>query len=436
MIRPGHLLRTLVAIVALVVAACTSTTAEETTTTTTTTTTATVPVVDGIDPAALEELRAEIDGLIAATEELRGLPFLEPPRVDILPPDEFEQRVRDLVASELVAEEVAAEEALYRLLGMLTGGVDLETLLVDLLGDQVVGFYDDDTRELVVPGDADLSVYERTVIVHELVHALGDQHFMFGDRLDALVEAEAFEEAAALQALVEGDATYFQFVYIEDLPPIDLLALGTEILGQDADLPQGTPAFLEQQLLFPYDEGFRLVERMVEVGGLAAVDQAYRDPPVTTEQVLHPDRYFTREAVRSVDLPPTDVTGYDVLEEGVFGELGIRLLLTGSEDPGTVTQVADGWGGDAYRLLGSGDDVAFVLHYIGDTERDAIELVQALIDHARDTMVAGGGTDTAGGIEFAEEGRPYVFIDRRGSEILFVAATDAGAGRELRRLAG
>ena len=138
----------------------------------------------------------------------RGLPFLEPPEVAIIPADAFEQRIRDRVAADLDPDEIAAEDTLYRLLGMLEGNTDLLTLILDVLGDQVVGFYDERTGELVVPGVADLSVYERTVIVHELVHALGDQHFMFGDEFRRLRDAELFEQAAALQALVEGGATY------------------------------------------------------------------------------------------------------------------------------------------------------------------------------------------------------------------------------------
>ena len=75
------------------------------------------------------------------------------------------------------------------------------------------GYYDDETREMVVSGASTLSPLSKTIVVHELVHALTDEHYAFAAYSDDLWDADRFEEAYALQALVEGDATYYQIVY-------------------------------------------------------------------------------------------------------------------------------------------------------------------------------------------------------------------------------
>ncbi|NNF68209.1 MAG: hypothetical protein HKN01_00440 [Acidimicrobiia bacterium] len=272
-------------------------------------------------------------------------------------------------------------------------------------------------------------------MVHELVHALTDQHFGFYDTFVELLDDDRFEEAAALQALAEGDATYFQLVYLQELPVAEQFALATEALDVETSSLDSAPEYVEADLLFPYDSGYQFVLELVDEGGIAAVDEAYVDLPVTTEQILHPDRYEAGDDGFEVFIPATPVSGWEVAEEGIFGEWGWRLLMLESVPSGDLTQASTGWRGDAFRVLTSGDDVAFVLGYQGETERDAIELTQAMIDHIRGAMDVGDGVGEGGGLLF-EGPAGYAFLDREGDALTFIASTSVSAGEAIRSSLG
>ncbi|MEA2009769.1 MAG: hypothetical protein U9N78_03615, partial [Actinomycetota bacterium] len=211
----------------------TTTTATSTLVTTTTTgdtntsTTTTPPDVsisvpgtasESIDPAIVEEMRSELATLMVEAEQVRGLPFIATPTVIILDDAEFTQRVSDLVAEDLNQEELAVDSAFFSMLGMLSPGTDLYTLLIDLYAEQVAGFYDGDAEEMVVPAAPDgFTPLQKITVLHELVHALTDQHFDFNDEYEVLIDEGTGDDASAFQALIEGDATRSQFVYMEGM---------------------------------------------------------------------------------------------------------------------------------------------------------------------------------------------------------------------------
>ena len=400
----------------------TSTTAEPTTTVATTTST---PGGDAGD------LGDEVQALIAATEELRGRRFLEPVEVTVISPEEMAARIRADLQEELEPEEVAVETAFARLLGILPAEVDLAAAIEDLYAEQVVGFYDGDTGELVVAAGEELTPLGRTIVIHELLHALADQHFGMSATLDALVEAERWHEAAALQALAEGDATYFQMVYLQQMSADEQVRALLESLQADTTVLDSLPDWFGEDLAFPYEKGFAFVERLVAEGGAAAVDQAYTHLPTTVEQIMHPTAYFTLEPARPVVLPATALEGYEVFEEGAFGEWNLMLYLLEGVDDGVATIASGGWGGDAYRLHWNGTDVAFAYLFEGDTPRDATELAAAVADslHARMAVGAPVTNEEAGTTRM--EGSDYAFVQIVGAQVLVVVAGDPGVGAAL-----
>ena len=412
-------------------AATTTTTAPPTTTGPDTTEPPTVIASDDLDPAVVEELTQQIVDLIAATEEVRGLPFLTNPTVTILTPDELAARVRADLEEELDPDELAVDTRLMQLLGKLEPSDDLESMLVDLYSEQVAGFYDLDTAELVIGGEAaDLTPLTASVVVHELVHALTNQHFVFNDEYQAMWDEERFDEGAAFQSLLEGDATYFQLVYIQELPLADQMAMASEALEQmeNASVINSVPAWMQNDLAFPYDTGQVFVESLVSSGGVAAVDAAYTNRPVSTEAVMHPARFASGEGARRVEPLAIELDGYDTHETSTYGEWGFRLLLGDTAAAGAAAQAANGWGGDSYQVLYDNSDIVFALAYKGDTEGDAFELVDALITYVSETLEMGEGVGAAGGIAFTTEDGRYAYIDRIGDGFSFVVATDALAG--------
>ena len=413
---------------------------DSTTTTTAATSDVTISVPgtasDSIDPDTVDEMRSELAALMVEAEQVRGIPFIATPTVVILDNAEFSQRVSDLVAEDLDEEELAKDSAFFAMLGMLDPGTDLYQLLIDLYTEQVAGFYDGDTEEMVVPAAPDgFTALQRITVLHELVHALTDQHFDFNDEFEMLIDEGNGDDSSAYQALIEGDATRSQFVYMEGMSPIEAVQAATEALAYDTSVLDSVPNWIQSDLTFPYDQGLVFVEAITATGGLAAVDDAYQSPPQTTEQILDPARYARNEPPRDLAPLTVEIDGWDLYDEATFGDWGLRLLLDGSVSPGEVTQAASGWGNDSYRVFTRGDDVAMVMSYIGDSERDAEELVNALVAHIRDDMDSGPAEESAGGLLY-RQGNVYSFIDRIGDGIYWIVSTDKSAGEDIRQQLG
>jgi hypothetical protein len=393
------------------------------TTTTTVAPTVTVPL-----DATLE---GQIEALIATTEELRGRVFLTAPRIVVLAPAVLNDRARVAVPA-----ATEADEQFYRFMGLLSSEDDLASLLKATAADPGVAVADLAAGEILVAERDRLSPLEQMTVVHELVRLLIDQHFGYRAALEVLAGADRADEATALRALVAGDAAYMQLLFFESrLSEEDRRTAALEAAARDTASWEALPEFIAADLRFPSEEGFDLVARLVVDGGVPALDAAYADPPRTTEQVLDPDRYLLGEQPRVALLPATALPGYAVEQDGVLGRWGLELLFTGLFPAGEVIQAGDGWGGDHYRLLVADDATAFVYLYQGDSERDAREVTQLFIDHAREVLAAGQGVAEADGLLFDESG-PYVFLDRAADRLLVVIASDPADGAVLRALAG
>lgn len=391
---------------------------------------------DSIAPDVAAQMRSDIGVIMLEVEENRGLPFLEIPTVTILDEAEFTARVDANFAEELDPDEIAGREAMLKLLGMLDDDVDLRLFLISLYTEQVVGFFDTDTKEMVVPVSVDgISALQELTISHELVHALTDQHFDVGDVLTDRSDNGNQDDASAMLALVEGDATYQQLLFLESWGPLKATQAAIEALTIDTSVLDASPQWMQLDLAFPYEQGLTFTGYLMDEGGLKGVDSAYQSPPISTEQILDPPKYLRGET--PVDLAALTATldGWELFEEATLGEWGTRLLLTDTLRPGERNQAAAGWGNDTYRLFLNGDQTAFVWSYLAESVPDAEDLSNALIAHARDTMGARGAEESGGGLSFGG-GSPYVFIDRVDEAIFFIASTDATAVDDLRAQLG
>lgn len=418
-------MRRLLLVLVLLVAACTST-AEPSSTIVpaptespsstvvavpSTTTTTTVP-----EPTAEEVLLAEIDELISITEQVRELPFLAEPTITILTAEELAARVMADIEEELDPVEVARDEEALRILGVIPDDLDLADFYVSLLGEQVQGFYDSETKEMVIQATQEgLSEYEKMVIVHELVHALTDQHFDFGALTDEWYDAEEFDASDALSALIEGDATLAESLYIESLTKDQLLEIVAAYSDVDSTVFDGAPYYIAERLIAPYVDGLEFVATQYAQAGWSGVDFAYGVPPTTTEQVLDPDAYLDGEAGIEVVLLGDVPDGYEVGEESTWGQAGLRDLLGAELLPFELVQAAEGWGGDRYRVLWDGEDAIFQLQYVGDTPEDADHLVYGFREY----------------LEVAVPDGAAWWLLRNGDEVAVVVASDAGEATPL-----
>jgi hypothetical protein len=363
-----------------------------------------------------QPVQDELLELVRVTEEIRGLRFVDPPMISLVSEAELERRVRETIAEE--AEDFPADEALYKLLGLLEPGVDLETLLIDLYGEQAAGFYNGETGEMVVPIRAvGFSITQRVGMVHELTHALTDQHFDFQPKLKGLFDAGQFDQASAYQALIEGDAQHVEFMYLQSLSFAELGEFIAEVLELETPALNAAPQFIQDSLLFPYDSGLGFVQRLESLGGWESVNEAYVEfpgVPPSTEQVMTPSDYG-RDLPVEVQLPELDVPGYTLQYDSVWGEFGFRSMLDQvlGEDIGQVA--ADGWGGDGYYQWFNGQDAAIIIGYRGDTATDLEELEEALLSFARTSV--------------PEE--DWVWVESFGDVLYFIAADETSVGESL-----
>jgi hypothetical protein len=387
---------------------------------------------ESISPEIAAAMRADIGVIMLDVEESRGLPFLEIPTVTILDGSDFTARVRSTLEEDLDQEEIAGDQAIFELLGMLDGSTDLYQLIIDLSTEQVLGFYDPDEGELVVPVSADgITPLQEMTIAHELVHALSDQHFDFNDVYEERLDDGTGDDASSILGLVEGDATYQQFIFLETMDPSSAAEAVLESLSYDTSVLDSSPMWIQRDLAFPYEHGLVFTGFLVQEGGLKSVDEAYLDLPVSTEQILHPEKYLRSEVPSDLSTFSVELEGWELFDEATFGEWGIRLLLMDSLLPGEMTQAAAGWGNDAYSAFLTDGDSAIAWVYEGETVEDAEDLANGLIAHIRGTMDAGDSVESGGGLLFSG-GETYVFIDRVEEKIFFVASTDHDAGASLR----
>ena len=440
---------TLLLVVALSVAACTPTEGAGTSTSTASTevdpsapttstvveetTTTTEPADTGFAPLPGTEslpidLQMQIADLVAVTEDLRELEFLRPPTITVVSQDELAERVRALLAEE--TEDIPADEALLELLGLIPGDLDLLALYTDLYGEQVAGFYDGDTEEMVVPAtDEALTALQKATLVHELTHALTDQRLEFSDRFDALIEEERFDEVTAFQSVIEGDATLTEVLYITGLPFEEQQAVLAESFAADRTVFDGAPSFIQGALLFPYDSGFSFTQRLYDIGGFDEINRVYLEPPNSTEQIITP-RDFERDLPRAVDLVLDDPAGYERVYETVWGELSFVLMFDQVLGDGAADDAADGWGGDEYIQWFDGDRAAMALDVRTDSDEDALELEEAILAYVAAAMDAGEGARDGVGTVFSDG--VFAFVARTGDRVVFIVADDPSVGQGLR----
>lgn len=330
------------------------------------------------------ELQALTREITQQDEAIRGLQALEPITTTVLDEAAAREHLTADFERQNPAAYVAASEGLYKRLGLLPAGASLEQLQLDLLASQVLGFYDDRTKQLyVVARSGGVGPAERFTMSHEIDHALQDQHFDL-----AKVSPDALDQSdrtLAAHALIEGDASLVMTYWAQD--NLTLAEMG-QILAEGQDPSQSAildsmPAILRETLEFPYTAGLQLTIGLQQQGGWAAVDAAFADPPASTEQVLHPEKYASHEAPVAVVLP-SDLAarmgaGWALALEDTFGELQLKVWLQSSTSSSALAETAAaGWGGDRIGYLtGPGGADAVVLATVWDTPTDAAEFLDA-----------------------------------------------------------
>jgi hypothetical protein len=298
-------------------------------------------------PASLEHVTAKV-------QEVRDLTFDRLPDPTYVSASELANRAAGY-ADDYPDSEAVADSALLASLGAVPEGSDLKELTATALSEQVAGFYDTKTKEIVVSGDpeAGLDLFEELTLAHELEHALADQ--VLGLPVEEDFPPDGAEDSVlASTALVEGDATLTMSLYsLQGATLAPSAILNTEF-GASVGMTE-LPHYLQRTMIFPYIEGLGFACDLYTHGGWAAVDDAYANPPTTTAQILFSERYAAGEPAIDPRDSQSPGPGWMRADVQAFGAADLLFLF---EAPGD--EVDDGlndplgraaaWGGGEVQL--------------------------------------------------------------------------------------
>ena len=316
---------------------------------------------------------------IPRIEKVTGLTFKADPKIEQRSRDEVRSFLERRFREELPDEEIAGTRTAYLRLGLIPDTLDLRAFMLDLLTEQVVGYYDPSTKVLYVVKEA-APEQVSTIISHELVHALQDQYMS----LDSLQQLRGDNDRqVAAQAVIEGQATIVQIQAA--LGGADLATAFPggwdrvrEVIRESSSaMPvfSTAPRIIQETLIFPYLSGADFVRTYQQ---LRPGEAPYADLPRSTEQVMHTRAYFNeRDAPTQVTLPAPRV-GRSRYQNNL-GEFETRLFLyEHMRDQGAAVRGAAGWDGDRYMVVSVPRGDALVWVTVWDTPVDAAEFTEAV----------------------------------------------------------
>jgi hypothetical protein len=402
---------------------------------------ATTPEPGNLSPDEGEPLDsaqvAEMEQIEQQVRALRGLTASRPVDRALLSPAQLRDRILADFLADYTPEEAEAEARLLWLLGLLPPEFDLLRLYDQLYAEQVAGYYDDEAQRMFVVTDQGFAGPARLTYAHEYTHALQDQTFGLRTALEYSDEACQGESdrCRAVSALAEGDATLLETQWLRTYATREDL---TEILGfldsLRSPVLDSAPAYLQADLLFPYEQGLVFVQRLYLKGKWSAVDSAYLAPPASTEQILHPERYPDDRPVivQLSEASPGLRPQWRLLDRGTLGEWTLAQALAQHLSETDAATTAEGWGGDSYMLYGleNSTSTALVLVAAWDTIRDAQEAFVGLRTYGDERF--GKHQTTESGTEWQSASGAALL--RRGSDqTLWILAPTLEAAESLQQ---
>jgi hypothetical protein len=354
--------------------------------------------------AALSQAEAQeaVAAVLPELTAIRGFPFLHTVPVTVI--DDARARTYALARFHRMTPEskIRADQAAYRLLGLVPEDVDVVGTLLDVLEEQAGGFYDPETKSFYLLDDMPKAM-TALLTAHEMTHALDDQRYDIDGQLTKLAADD--DASLALSAVAEGSATIASAVYLASAAASgkiaqDELATVGDMERIRTERLNAMPPVMRRQLLGPYLLGMSFLlrgrpDRLREGFPKADVNAAWEHPPRSSEQILHPEKYWDPaqcDVPKQVAIPDPKRAlgkGWARAGSGILGELTIGSLVgapapdaselgLGGSAASWTNAAASGWGGDRYELWTNGSAQVVLLGTVWDTERDAEEFERAL----------------------------------------------------------
>jgi hypothetical protein len=318
-------------------------------------------------------LFGQINEIVAELSRITGLKPLKKVDFASITKPEVSKFLRERLKEEMAPEEIRAEELVLKKFGFVPAEYNLANNTIDLYTEQAAAFYDFRKKKLFVLDSAPGEL-QRLALVHELAHALADQHF----QLEKFIRhgGASDDSSLARMSVMEGQAAWLMSEYMARRMGQSLKGSGgvAEMVRRTAELSAGqfpvfdaSPLYIRETMLFPYTHGMLFQHVVLEKLGQEGFREVFKRPPTTAQQVLHPAKYFARvESTAPLAPKPARMKEYKLLTEGTLGEFDHQILLRqfGMEKDGP--ELAERWRGGAYALYERKDRTRAVLSYASD----------------------------------------------------------------------
>jgi hypothetical protein len=284
------------------------------------------------------------------------------------------QRVKDVAKP----EEIRAEEMTLKKFGLVPPDFDLTRNTVELLTEQAAAFYDYDKKKLFMT-DSTPSDTQEPVLAHELSHAIADQSYNLTKFIHAGRKSD--DGSTARLAVMEGQATWLMSEYLarkmgqtlKGSPAlVSMMSNLSDSAGGQFPVFENSPLYLRLTLVFPYTKGMLFQNAVFERDGEAGFGEVFLKPPVSTQQVIHPDKYFSGVKPTQPGLPdPHLKRDYKSLVGGTLGELEHGVILEQYVGKARAAEIAPHWRGSTFELRENRKAARAVLLYAAEWDNEA-----------------------------------------------------------------
>lgn len=336
----------------------------------------------------------QMDEIQLQVMDLRGLTLKTDLQRDLMTPVELQDKVKNDFFKDYTDEDVITDVKELSTLGLLQPGFALKQFYLDLYSEQIAGYYDNETKEMYVITGKGFGGMERMTYAHEFNHVLQDQTYDMENGLKVNEDNCKLdtEYCAAVTALIEGDSVLTeQLWFMQHGTDQDRQDLNDYYSTYSSPVYDSAPAYMKKDFLFPYQEGAAFVQSLYDKNRFQGVDAAYQDLPVSTEQILHPEKYPQDVPVKVEMADFSAVLGenWKELDRNVMGEWYTYLILSSGSsssfqmDDEDSKDAAAGWGGDTYVYYSPDDstDYFFAWQSTWDSKTDTLEFFDLAVDY-------------------------------------------------------
>ena len=347
------------------------------------------PVSAAESPRA-NELCSQAGGIALDLAAISGLKLLHPVPCDLITKEKVNEFLKKRVKEATTPEEIRAEEMTLKKFGFVPPDFNLEKTTIDLLTEQAAAFYDYDKKKLFVTETTSPET-QAPVLAHELSHAIADQNFNLGKFIRQGRKSD--DGATARLAIMEGQATWLMSEYLahklgqslKNSPTlVQMMSALSDSSGQ-YPVYDTAPLYLRRTLIFPYTKGMLFQQAVLERDGNQGFAEVFRKPPVSTQQILHPEKYF--QAVQPVTpaLPELKLPhGFKSLVGGSLGELDHEVLLEQFAGKAAADDIGPHWSGATFELRENKKEGQVVLLY--SVQWDSPEIARRYFDTYRQVL--------------------------------------------------